>query len=152
MFYSNPLYYIVPLNSEEYEMYRDAKKQPHTPVKPVSSDLYDPMSGLIRGNMFKGEYRGYKDYQAGIVKPKDERDAMMQDVMMYSFAAHDLSLKLDIFPTDRDLLKKFEEYRDKANEAIKAYQSKYGPLTPAAAEDKNGTFSWVLVPSAWEKK
>lgn len=151
MYYSNPLYYIVPLSQEEIDLYRGTNK-PVVPDKPTDNSLTDPMTGLIRGNMFKNEYRGYKDYQAGIVKPKSDKDSKLQDVMMYSFAAHDISLKLDVFPNDSELLRKFEEYDKKTEEAIKVYQDTYGPLTPAAAGDKGGTFSWILVPSAWEKK
>lgn len=161
MYYSNSMYYLVPLTLEQYEAYK-ASNNSIIPAVTSSlgeeyrkaddkkeADLVDPMEGLIRGNMFKNEYRGYKDYKPGIRKPTNEKESLLDEVMVYTNAAHDIALKLDIYPRDVELLKKFEEYNKKGKEAIKRYEDRYGPLTKGDSGMKNGEFSWITVPSPW---
>ena len=36
-----------------------------------NQNLYDDKEGFLKGNMFKNEYKPYKNYQIGIIMPKN---------------------------------------------------------------------------------
>ncbi|HBD06188.1 MAG TPA: hypothetical protein DCY93_02115 [Firmicutes bacterium] len=158
MYYQDSYYYLVPMTHEQMNSYLKNSSSTSSSInmeemrkgdKKEDMDLYSPLDGLVRGNMFKNEYRGYKDYQPGIVKPRDERTQLLLDVMMYGNAAHDVALKLDVYPKNQDLIKSFEEFNEKLKKAKMAYESKYGPLTKSSAKGVNGEFDWTNVRSPW---
>jgi len=79
----------------------------------------------------------------------NDRERMMRNVQMYHLALEDTILFLDSHPEDRDALSYFGEVREKNNEAMSAFESKYGPLTSdrAPAADR---WTWVDGPWPWE--
>ncbi len=146
MYYSNygPLFF-VPTYPLEPEM------RNHETVKydPMSKDLFSPDEALEKGNIFKNQYQGYKNYMPGKLESKNEQQMLLLNIDAYSGAAHDLKLYLDVYPNDKRVLDLFLEYNKKANELITEYNSKYDALMASSAKDVNGTFSWVLTPSVW---
>lgn len=152
MYYQN-LYYLFPLQSNSENTLDNTTsngyQNDYRTKKTDNEKLYDPLTGLVYGNMFKKEYRGYKDYQPGISKPKTEKEQLMLDLMMYSNAAHDIALKLDVTPNDAYLLKEFSMYNSKYAEIKKICEDKYGPLQKSDAGSVNGEFNWIKVNSPW---
>ena len=155
MYYQNQKYYLVPLTKEEVEKLQNLrnKEENEKNVKTSSDELIEPLDALVKGNILKNEYRPYKNYSTCatyITDYSDEKEKLMGEIMIYSNAAHDLSLKLDIFPERTELLYKFDEYALKANNLIKEYESKYGPLKVNALVGPKNEYSWLKTPSVWE--
>ena len=137
MYYQNQKYYLVPLTKEEVEKLQNLrnKEENEKNVKTSSDELIEPLDALVKGNIFKNEYRPYKNYSTCatcITNYSDEKEKMMGEIMIYSNAAHDLSLKLDIFPERTE------------------YESKYGPLKVNALVGPKNEYSWLKTPSVWE--
>lgn len=115
-----------------------------------SASMYDPYNGFIRGNMFSDLYNTYKIARPYDVKPANEQAELLTNIDAYCFAAHDLNLYLDNNPNDREMIKLFKDYSDKANGFIKEYEQKYGPIFVDAS---NGySWSWNESPWPWENK
>ena len=107
-------------------------------------DLFNPYEGFIAGNAFRNEYIPYKNYKLSKVNFNSEKEEMLFNISEYGFMMHDLNLYLDIYPSDKEALSKFVEYRNKTNELITNYERKYGPLF-VKSNDEN-SFEWV---SGW---
>ena len=60
--------------------------------------LIDPKEGWIRGNLFANLYDPYKNYKPAKIEAKDEREALLYQVMQYKFALVELNLYLDTHP------------------------------------------------------
>ena len=76
----------------------------------------------------------------------NDRDALMKQIMAYSFAAHDWHLYLNTHPHDRMALGMFKEMQQKADELKKHYVEKYGPLT---VSDVNNSEEWTWLNEPW---
>ena len=116
-----------------------------------SLNLYSPYEGYIRGNGFRDQYVPYKNYQPAKLNFASEQDEMMANIGQYSFMAHEMNLWLDTHPEDREALRKFHEFRDKANDLIKDYERKYGPLSVSGDVSKQTPFNWVTTKWPWVK-
>ena len=146
-YYGNsPLFFVPSYPDEEIRHTKDEGKLDHK-----EKALFPVDEALEKGNAFRDEYKGYKNYVPVKLTAKKEQDILMLNIQAFTSAAHDLALYLDIYPGDKRLLDKFMEYAKKANELIEEYQQKFETLTPSKAKDKNGTFSYVLTPSVWLK-
>ena len=148
MYYSgnSPLFF-VPSYPTEKEMRTDNEPK----YEMAQKELYQADEALEKGNIFKDEYKGYKNYIPAKLKAKKEQQMLLMNIQAYSGAAHDLELYLDIYPTDKKILDLFVFYSKKAKELLDEYNKKYETLSPSTAIDKNGTFSYVLTPSVWLK-
>ncbi len=104
--------------------------------------------GFLRGNMFKNEYMPYKNLTYVDIRPRNEREAKLFNVMQYSFAINDLNLYLDLHPDDREVMALFEEFVKNEKEAKKEYMESYGPLT--VTKTKGNKFTWIDNPWPWE--
>ena len=112
--------------------------------------LYGPYEGYLKGNLFKNLYNQYKNYQPYKIKVNSEQEEMMLNLSQISFAAHDLSLYLDNFPNDKEALNLFNKYRKMADELIKNYERKYGPIDISSDDMKNIPFAWENDKWPWE--
>ena len=68
-----------------------------------NSELLDPYQGFIRGNSFNQLYDKYKNYKPMELNPKNEREAMLYQLLQYKFALTDLNLYLDTHPNDQEM-------------------------------------------------
>lgn len=126
-----------------YDFYDDMSVlNGYIPTNDKRLNLYNPYEGYLKGNAFSDEYIPYKNYP--VAKPiiTSEKDEMLVNIGQYSFMAHDLNLYLDVYPNDVEALNKFNEYRDRADELIKKYERKYGPLTVRGVDNK-APFNWL---------
>lgn len=116
-----------------------------------NQNLAEPYEGFIRGNLYNNLYEQYKNYRPARLVPNNEQAEMLLNVNQLTFAAHELNLYLDVYPNDTNMIKLFNQYRQMANEAIKKYEGKYGPLTIDTLSNPN-TFSWETYSWPWEKE
>lgn len=112
-------------------------------------DLYSPYEGYMRGNAFQSQYIPYKNYRPQKISINSEKEEMLVNIGQYSFMAHEMNLYLDIHPNDRQALQKFQEFRDKANDLMKNYERKYGPLTVSGGISNQVPFNWVTSTWPW---
>lgn len=114
--------------------------------------LYDPYQGYIRGNLFPDLYNPYKEKDPYEIRPMNKQAEMLTYMDMYSFAAHDLNLFLDVHPNDQIVIDLFNKYRREANKLIVDYQNEYGPLVTNSDALNAVPWAWDDRPWPWENK
>lgn len=114
-----------------------------------SQDLAGPYEGYIRGNMFNNLYQQYKNYRPTKLVPNNEQGELLLNVNQLSFAAHEMRLYLDVHPNDTKMISLYNQYQQQANEAIKVYEQKYGPILQSSLSEAN-KFSWEAYAWPWE--
>ena len=119
----------------------------------ISSDnnsLFGSYDGFVRGNLFKDLYNEYKNYKPRKLSINSEKDEMLINLDQMGIALHELNLYLDVFPNDKDMLKKFSNYRETYNNLLEQYESKYGPICITDNNLDNIPFEWVDTIFPWE--
>lgn len=114
----------------------------------LKKDILTPKEGFLKGNMFKDEYKPYKNLTFINIRPKSEREAKLFTVMQYAFAIVDLNLYLDLHPEDKYALSLLSEYIKEEKKAKQEYERHYGPLM--ITDNKDNKFEWVEGPWSWE--
>ena len=104
--------------------------------------------GFLRGNMFKNEYKPYKNLTYIDIRPQSDREAKLFNVMQFSFAINDLNLYLDLHPDDTRVVRLFEELVKEEKQAKKEYMEQYGPLM--VTKVKGDKFDWIESPWPWD--
>lgn len=118
--------------------------------QPQPTYKLDSNIGFMRGNMFENLYDPYNNYKPVEIKNYNEREQLLNKVRQYQFAMIDLNLYLDVYPTDADVIKIFNHYRDLEKQACMEYESKYGPLTVSQMPSNVNTWVWSNSPWSWE--
>lgn len=114
----------------------------------MRKDILAAKEGFLRGNMFKDEYESYKNLTFMNIRPKNDREAKLFNVMQYAFAITDLNLYLDLHPEDRSAMSLLTEYINEEKRAKQEYEQQYGPLV--ITDVKGEKFNWVDGPWPWE--
>ena len=114
------------------------------------SNVLNPEEGFLRGNMYKDEFKPYKNYTYRKIEPLSKRDQLLFEIMKYDFAINDLNLCLDLHPDDEELLQLFKKYVEKACEKELEYVKLYGPLQ--VDEVDGNTFNWINEPWPWNDR
>lgn len=116
-----------------------------------NSDLVSVSEGFMRGNMFKNEYKPYKNYTYKKIVPKTKKEELLLEIMELSFAINDLNLYLDLNPDDREMLEKFNKLVLASNQKEMEYVKSYGALE---VMDSNSisSFEWIKNPWPWERE
>lgn len=115
-----------------------------------SYDVLNADEGFMRGNMYKNEFKPYKNYTYRKLAPKSKREELLFDIMKYDFAINDLNLVLDLNPNDEKLLELFKKYVALLCEKELEYVKLYGPLQVEEAE--GNTFDWIKEPWPWNDR
>ncbi len=115
-----------------------------------SNDILKPYDGFVRGNIFDSLYDPYKDYKPGKIDAKNEKDALMYQIMQYKFNLVDLNLYLDTNPNDRNAINLYNKYLNMEKQMCDKYESMYGPLTLDSNTLNNNTWVWNNSPWPWE--
>ncbi|MFA7529623.1 MAG: spore coat protein CotJB [Bacilli bacterium] len=103
----------------------------------------------MKGTMFRGIYRPYKNYTPRLPTPPDEKSAMMQEVNKYAFAAHDILLYLDNFPNDQEAINLYNGFMEAYLRARDAYEERFGAITTESDALKTAPFSWTVGGWPW---
>jgi len=107
--------------------------------------------GYAKGNAFKNLYVPYKDYKVKRITPRNEKEQLLLRLNEVCFYAHELNLLLDVNPDNKELLQKFNEYRNMSNDLLNQYESLYGPITMSSNSLNSYPFAWSTTPFPWEK-
>ena len=91
-------------------------------------DNTNPSVGFERGNLFDNLYEPYKNYKPVDLNPKTEKEYLMYQVQMYSFALNDLNLYLDINPNDTEMINLRSRFLKEYQDVFNQYETKYGAL------------------------
>ena len=78
------------------------------------------------------------------------RRQLLDWVTMLGFCADDMVLYLDTHPTDGKALSYYEQCLGLYQNAKKAYEDAYGPLSVASAGARGGVWDWSENTPAWE--
>ena len=73
-------------------------------------ETFEIDEGFVKGNLFKDEYIGYKDYKPAKITVKNEREALLIKLMMLDFAINDLNLYLALNPDCKEKYEMFTKY------------------------------------------
>lgn len=77
----------------------------------------------------------------------NERERLLRRLSAAQFAAWELHMFLDTHPNDAQANSKFEQYKLKASDLKKEYESKFGPIT---IDKSMGNAEWLSDPWPWE--
>ena len=95
-------------------------------------------------------YKPYKITNMGMPQAHNERERLLLEVQKYSFAMWDLNLYLNTHPTDRNVMKLYDTYREAYKEANARYENKYGSLIVSETNTSEGYWAWNKSPWPWE--
>ena len=115
-----------------------------------SNRFFTPKEGFLRGNMFKDEYKPYKNLTYLNLIPKNEKETLLLKVCEYDFAINDLGLYLDFYSEDNEAFSLFKIYKKEYEKAKLEYENKYGPLSLEDTADY--VYNWVDNPWPWDKE
>lgn len=110
----------------------------------------DVTKGFLRGNLFESLYNPYDNYKPMELNPKNEREALLYQLLQYKFALTDLDLYLDTHPNDSSVVELYQKYLKIAKQICDKYESKYGPLTLDSSAIGKNNFLWKNSPWPWE--
>lgn len=114
-----------------------------------NENILSPVEGFLRGNIFADEYEPYKNLTYFKLKPKDEKEKMLYQIMALSFAINDLNLYLDLHPDSKEVLDLFKKYVNEERDLCQTYVKKYGPLE--INQVSGNKFTWIDSPWPWDK-
>lgn len=112
-------------------------------------NLYTPIEGFNKGNMFSDMYSKYKNHVYKL-KVTNDRDMLLYKIQMYNFAMKDMNLYLDIYPDDKKMLNNFQEYKKIYTELKSKYENIYGPLCVNDVVSSS-KWTWIDNPWPWDK-
>lgn len=113
--------------------------------------LFPPVEAYNNGILFSNLYSQYKNYKPAVLKASNEREKLFLELSQISFAAHELNLYLDMHPDDESMITLFNDYRERANQLISEYESKYGPLSISSDSLNQSPFAWEKDAWPWEE-
>lgn len=111
-------------------------------------NVYDLTEALEKGNVFPNLYRPYKNYKAGKLNPKTEREKMLLEIQKLDFSINDLNLYLDMYPEDKESYRLFKSYVEECKKKKNAYTNVFGPLTLDSLTDE---YEWSTGVWPWEE-
>ncbi|MBE6140202.1 MAG: spore coat protein CotJB [Firmicutes bacterium] len=117
------------------------------PSNDNSGNILNPKEGFLRGNMYKDEYKPYKNYTYFKITPRNRKEQLLFEIMELNFAITDLNLYLDLHPNDQIVNSMFHNLVIKACEKELEYVNSYGPLE--LEESSTEKFDWVKGPWPW---
>lgn len=112
-------------------------------VPNLNSNIEDTETGFLKGNMFENLYDPYKNYQPQIIKPRNEKERLMYEIMMYGFGMNDLVLYLDTNPQDQNALTKFSNLQNEYKRAVRNYENKFGPINLTSDSLEKLPWPWL---------
>ncbi|MBQ8681712.1 MAG: spore coat protein CotJB [Bacilli bacterium] len=116
----------------------------------TKNNVLEPNEGFMRGNLFANQYDPYKNYKPASLEPKDEKEALLYQVMQYKFALNDLDLYLDTHPNNTEMINLYNKYLNTEKQMCDKYESMYGPLTLDSNYLNKNTWVWNNRPWPWE--
>ena len=83
----------------------------------------------------------------------ENRMTLKRRIDALDFAIYETILFLDTHPSDRRAMAAFEKYKRERTEAIKEYETQFGPYIKRAEDVTPGkTWGWIKKPWPWENE
>ena len=120
--------------------YYNYLKQPELLRK---SKFINSQEALKYGNIEPATYVPYKNYQAKALKPKNEQEALLFDLMAVWFTINEMNLYLDTHPTDNEAIELLTESIKKYDDLKVEYVLKYHPLCLTLGDYSKSPFAWI---------
>ena len=79
-----------------------------------------------------------------------ELGKLLLKIYQCDFALNDLSLYLDLHPDDVSMIQLFNDYRERENNLLKMYESKYGVVNTDSESLNQTPFVWATEKFPWE--
>lgn len=117
----------------------------------MNNTFANPDEGFIKGNMIANEYEPYKNYGYVIPIVTNEKEVLLEQIQIYSFAAHDLNLYLDLNPNDKEALALFYKYKRECIKLTNEYENRYGPINLEDNNLKESPWAWINEPWPWNE-
>ena len=117
----------------------------------MNNNFVNPDEGFIKGNMIAYEYEPYKNYSYIIPMISNEKEMLLEQIQIYSFAAHDLNLYLDLNPNDKEALALFYKYKRESVKLTNEYENRYGPINLEDNNLKESPWAWINEPWPWNE-
>ena len=140
--------YNTQYNKNNQDMMKDNNYYQNTNI----NQLYNPSSGFMKGNLFKNLYDPYKNYKVTDLNPKNEKEAMLYQLMQYKFVLTELNLYLDTHPKDIEMISLYRKYLEIEKQMTLEYEKMYGPITCDSLYIGNNSWTWNNSPWPWEVK
>ncbi len=137
------------LNDEWYKSLRGGMQNNMDGIK-NNPNLTTPSEGYNRGNLFENLYDQYKNYRPVTLKANNDKERLFLEMSRMAFAAHELNLYLDLKPNDASMIALFNDYRRRADQLTREYESKYGPLNIQSDALDQVPFMWEKDKWPWE--
>lgn len=115
----------------------------------TSNQLATINLALDRGNLFNNLYEPYKNYKYNNLTATNKREELLLNVLRYDFVLTELTLYLDIYPKDRNMINLYNQYLEEKKRACFEYTKNFGPLT-LDDQSNNNSWSWLQSPWPWE--
>ena len=115
-----------------------------------NSSLFSPKEGFLRGNMFKNLYDPYKNYKYGELKPNNNREELLYNLLKYKFAMQEIDLYLDVYPNDMQMINLYKKYLEEEKKLCQEYEKSFGPLTLDSMNLGDNNWKWISTPWPWE--
>lgn len=106
--------------------------------------------GFLKGNMFKNEYKPYKNYTYIMPKLATTKDKDLFEIMKTNFELNDYNLYLDVNPDDKLIYSKFKNASEKLDVLTKEFEKKYGPIN--LEDSQFESYKWFEGPWPWQRK
>ena len=115
-----------------------------------NAELFSVKEGFMRGNMFRDEYKPYKNLTYLPLSPKTEKEKKLYDIMGLCFAITDLNLYLDLYPDDQECFRILKQYIAEEKKLKEEFAKLYGPLT--INQDLGNNYKWLENPWPWDNE
>ena len=115
-----------------------------------NNNSINPKEGYLRGNLFDNLYDPYKNYKYGDLKPTNQKEELLYNILMYKFALVELDLYLDTNPRDSKMISLYNQYLNEEKKLCKEYEKNYGPLTLDGENLGTNSWNWIKSPWPWE--
>ena len=115
-----------------------------------NNDLTDIKTAFLRGNIFNSQYEPYKNYQYHDLKPKNQKEELLYNILKHNFALTELDLYLDIYPFDINTLNTYNKILNDKKRLCDTYEQNFGPLTLEGVNMGDNEWNWIKEPWPWE--
>jgi len=115
-----------------------------------NNELFSVKEGFMRGNMFRDEYKPYKNLTYLPLNPRTEKEKKLYDIMGLCFAITDLNLYLDLYPDDQECFRILKQYIAEEKKLKDEFSKMYGPLTING--DVGNSYKWLENPWPWDNE
>ncbi len=115
----------------------------------IYNEYYELDEAISKGTVFADIYMPFKRYTNYTLTAENERQELLNEVMMYDFILLDLNLALDLDDKNEEILKMYNEMLKEYEKSSKEYERMYGPLTANYDKFKK-EFTWINNPWPWE--